>query len=309
MDELPIAVDARVRPRVLGPPRDLQPFMFTRGSGGFSGMLNGMASGNPGWVAHTITWNGSIVYHQPILTNATFATVQFLIAFGIVWTRTTKVALGLSVVWALGIWWFGEGAGGIFLGTATPLGGGPGGVLFYAVLAVLLWPREGSDRPFVAARTVGVSWAKGIWVAVWGVLAVLALVGSGRSPQALHDLVARVDNGQPGWLAHIDRSSASLFLHHGTTVAVLLAAICVVVALGAFLPPGMTQVTLVLAMVVFLAIWVAVQNFGGVLAGGATDPNSGLPILLFSLAYWPLTERRPRRPDPAVTPIPMRAEV
>jgi len=287
----------------------LQPFMFTRGSSGFSGMLDGMASGNPGWVAHTITWNGSIVYHQPILTDAAFATVQFLIAFGIVWRHSTRHALGLSVVWALGVWWFGEGAGGIFLGAATPLGGGPGGVLFYAVLAVLLWPSEGSDQPFVAARTVGVAWAKGIWVAVWGLLAVLALVGSGRSPQALHDLVAKVDNGQPGWLAHIDRSSASLFLHHGTTVAVLLALVCVVVAVGVFLPPQATQVTLVVAMVVFLAIWVAVQNFGGILAGGATDPNSGLPILLFALAYWPLGERWPTRPKPVPVTMPTKVEI
>jgi len=287
----------------------LQPFMFTRGSNGLSGMLNGMASGNPGWIAHTITWNGSIVYHQPILTNAAFASIQFLIAFGIVWRRTTTAALGLSAVWALGVWWFGEGAGGIFLGTATPFGGGPGGVLFYAVLAVLLWPSEGSDQPFVAARTVGVRVAKGIWAAVWGILAVLALVGSGRSPQALHDLVAKVDNGQPGWLAHIDRSSASLFLHHGTTAAILLALVCVIVASGVFLSPQPAQVTIVLAIVVFAAIWVAVQDFGGILAGGATDPNSGLPILLFALAYWPQAERRPSRSNPRSVPMPTTVEV
>ena len=287
----------------------LQPFMFTRGSSGFSGMLNGMAAGNPGWVAHTITWNGSIVYHQPILTNGTFATIQFLIAFGIVWRRTTKAALGLSVVWALGVWWFGEGVGGIFLGTATPFGGGPGGVLFYAVLAVLLWPGGTSDEPFVAARTIGVRAARGVWVAVWGLLAVLALVGSGRSPQALHDLVAHLDSGQPGWLAHIDRISASFFLHHGTAAAVLLAVLCVVVAIGAFLPPQATQVTLVVALVVFALIWVAVQNFGGILAGGATDPNSGLPILLFTLVYWPLAGRRPMPPTVTTGPAPATTEV
>ena len=71
----------------------LQPFMFTRGSNGFSGMLNGLAGGNPGWVAHSITWNGSIVYHQPILTNTAFALIQFLIAFGITSKRTLKPAL------------------------------------------------------------------------------------------------------------------------------------------------------------------------------------------------------------------------
>ena len=51
----------------------LQPFMFTRGSSGFSGMFNGLAAGNPGFVSHSVTWNASNVYHQPILSNAIFA--------------------------------------------------------------------------------------------------------------------------------------------------------------------------------------------------------------------------------------------
>ncbi len=265
----------------------LQPFMFTRGSNGFSGMLGGLAPGNPHWIEHTITWNASVVYHQPIVTNTIFASIQFLIAFGIISRRTLKPALVLSIGWALAVWWFGEGLGGVFLGGATPFGGGPGGVLFYAVLAVLLWPSEGSDRPFVAARTVGVTAAKAIWVAVWGLLAVLALVGSGRSPQALHDLVAGLNSGQPGWLAHIDRYTESLFLHHGTPLAVLLAVICVVVALGVFLPPAGAQFTIAVAVVTFALIWVAVENFGGILAGSATDPNSGLLVILLALVYWP----------------------
>src|SRR5580658_5530659 len=212
-----------------GPPRDLQrtfqlilatiwlldavlqiqPFMFTRGSNGFSGMLNGLASGNPSWVGHTITWNGSIVYHEPILTNTSFALIQFVIGFGIVWKKSCKPALALSIVWALGVWWFGEGSGGVFQGAATPFGGGPGAVLFYAILAVLLWPSEGSNTPFLAARTVGPRVARAIWVAVWGLFALLSVVGSGRSPQALHDLVVRASTGQPGWLTHIDRVSES----------------------------------------------------------------------------------------------------
>ena len=201
----------------------LQPFMFTRGSNGFSGMLNNLAAGNPGWVAHSITWNASNVYHDPVLSNTVFALVQFLIGFGIVWKRTLKAALALSIVWSLGVWWFGEGLGNILHGGATPFGGGPGGVLFYAILAVLLWPSGGSDMPFIAARSVGVTAAKAIWAVVWGLLALLTVVGSGRSPQALHDLVAAF-SGQPGWLAHIDRSTESLLLHHGTSIAILLAA-------------------------------------------------------------------------------------
>ena len=176
-------------------------------------------------MAHTITWNGSIVYHQPILTNTLFARIQFLIAFGIAAKRTVKPALALSIVWSLGVWWFGEGLGGIFHGAATPFGGGPGGVLFYAVLAVVLWPSEGPDDPFVAARSWGVGSARAVWAAVWGLLAILAVVGAGRQGQALHDLVAGLNSGQPGWLAHIDRVTETFFLHHGTPAAVLLAVV------------------------------------------------------------------------------------
>ena len=59
-----------------------------------------------------------------------------------------------------------------------------------------------------------------------------------------------------------------------------------------------------LAIVVFALIWLAVQNFGGILAGGATDPNSGLLVILLALLYWPLTGtghasgRDSRRPSP-----------
>ncbi len=272
----------------------IQPVMFTRGSSGFSGMLTGLAGGNPGWFARTVTWNSSTVYHNPVLTNSLFAGIQFLIAFGIIYKRTCKPALTLSIVWSLGVWWFGEAAGQILQGGATPFGGGPGGVLFYAVLAVLLWPSEGSDQPFIAARTVGVSAAKGIWAAVWGILAILALVGSGRSPQALHDMVASMNNGQPGWLAHIDRYTESLFLHHGTALAILLAVLCVAIAVAVFLPPSVTQFGVVVAVVLFALIWVAAQNFGGILAGGATDPNSGLLVIILSLLYWPLPGSRVR---------------
>ncbi len=157
--------------------------------------------------------------------------------------------------------------------------------------------KRGPDTPFVAARTVGAGAAKAIWAVVWGLLAVLSLVGSGRSPQALHDLVAGLNNGQPGWLAHIDRSSESLFLHHGTAIAVLLALVCVLVAAGVFAPPQVAQVTVVVAIVAFALIWVAVQDFGGILAGGATDPNSGLLVILLALIYWPLTTSPPAPVD------------
>ncbi|HXW35565.1 MAG TPA: hypothetical protein VEJ87_13385, partial [Acidimicrobiales bacterium] len=124
----------------------------------------------------------------------------------------------------------------------------------------------------------------------------LSLVGSGRQPKALHDLVAGQNVGQPGWLAHIDKVSESFFLHHGTSAALLLAIACGLTAVSVYITPQFTQIMIVTAIVVFAVIWVAVQDFGGILAGGATDPNSGPLIILLALIYWPLTAGELPRP-------------
>src|SRR5580658_6878733 len=135
----------------------LQPFFFVPGARGFSGMLAGTAVGNPGFVARSITWNASIVDHHAVATNTAFAFIQILLGLGIAWRPSVRVALGASVIWSVSVWWFGEGLGGVLQGHGTPIAGGPGAVLFYGLLAVLLWPAEraGVDRPFVAARAVG----------------------------------------------------------------------------------------------------------------------------------------------------------
>lgn len=134
---------------------------------------------------------------------------------------------------------------------------------------------------------MGVRAARLIWVSLWGLLAVLTEVGSGRSPKALHDLVTRVESGQPGWLTHIDRVSAPFLLHHGTATATLLAAMCVLAGASIYLPPGFLRLMVVVVCVAFAAIWIAVENLGGILAGGATDPNSGPLVILLALLYWP----------------------
>ena len=120
-----------------------QSFMFSKA---FSQMIGGTVSGNPGVVASPITWNATLVAHHAMLLNAIFATIQLLLAIGIAWRPTVRLALAASIAWALGVWWFGEGLGMVLTSSASPVNGAPGAVIIYALLAALLWPADRAGR-------------------------------------------------------------------------------------------------------------------------------------------------------------------
>jgi hypothetical protein len=281
-----------------------QAFMFSKG---FSDMLAGTASGNPGVVANPITWDATLVGHHLVLVNALFATIQLLLGIGIAWRPTVRVALAASVAWSLGVWWFGEGLGMVLTGDVSPVNGAPGAVILYALLAVLLWPAgRGSPAgpaPFTAARTVGAPVARALWLVLWLSLAYFALLPGNRAPQALHDMISGMADGEPGWLAALDRGAASLVAHQGLAASIVLAIALVIIAVGVYLPAPAARGTLVLAVVVAAVIWVFGEAFGEIMAGGATDPNSGPLLALLALTYWPARAvvTAPARTAPART--------
>jgi hypothetical protein len=263
-----------------------QPFMYTKA---FAQMLAGTAAGDPSVIAGPITWDATLVGHHLVLANTVFATVQLLLGLGIAFRPTVRVALAASVAWSLGVWWFGEGLGGILNGGADPLNGAPGAVIVYALIAVLLWPadRPGGRAPFVAARAVGVPVARVLWVVFWLSQAYFVLTPANRAPQATNAMIASMQSGEPGWLNALMRGAASLTAGQGLATSIALAVAFAVIAAGVFLPPAAARATLVLAIVVAAVTWVFVQALGGILASGATDPNSGPLLALLALAYWP----------------------
>jgi hypothetical protein len=267
----------------------LQSFMFGKG---FSQMLTGTAVGNPWIIAEPITWSARLVADHPTWTNAAFASVQLFLGVGIFWRPTVKLALAASIPWSLGVWWVGEGLGGVLNGTADPVMGAPGAVMIYALLAVLLWPTD-RDGPFEAARPLGATPARLLWLLLWGSLAWFAIgPAANRTSQATHNMIAGMTSGEPGWLASLDRNAANLVAGQGTTVAVILAVVLGLVAMGVFLPVPAARAALVLAVVVAAVIWVVGENFGGILAGSGTDPNTGPLLVLLAAAYWPATRRK-----------------
>ena len=263
-----------------------QPFMYTKA---FGQMLGKTADGNPSVIARPITWDATLVGHHLVLINTIFATVQLLLGLGIAFRPTVRVALAASIAWSVGVWWFGEGLGGVLSGSADPLNGAPGAAIIYALIAVLLWPadRPGAPAPFVAARAVGVHVAKALWIVFWLSQAYFVLTPDNRAPQAANGMIATMNSGEPGWLAALMRGAASLVANQGLATSIAFAVAFVLIAVGVYLPAAAAKATLVLAIVVAAVIWVFVEAFGGILASGATDPNSGPLLALLALAYWP----------------------
>ena len=264
----------------------LQSFFFTKSFG--LQMISGMSSGDPSVIARPISWSGSTIGHHAVATDTVFALVQIAIAMTIAWRPAVKLGLAASIVWSMGVWWVGEGLGGVLNGTANPVNGAPGAVILYALLAVLLWPRDrpGRKAPFVAARFVGSPVANGLWIVLWGSLAYFAVLGPNRSPRHLQDLISGEISGEPAWVGSMDQHLASVVDHHGLLVSTVLAILMLGVALGIVLPAPFANASVALAGGIGLVFWVVGENFGALLTNGGTDVNSGPLLILLAAAYW-----------------------
>ena len=266
-----------------------QPYMFSTAFP--REVIAPAADGSPGWVAGPVHWSAALLAGHIGPLNALFATVQLAIAVGLFLRPLRRWALAGSIAWSLGVWWLGEGLGGVLAGAAAPVLGFPGAVIVYALVAVLLWPVPDTGGGASVAdagplRTVG---ARAVWVALWAAFVYESLLPADRGPRALADMVRGMADGEPGWLAAVDRRAAALLAGHGTAAAVALTVVFGVLAVCGLLP-RIPRPVILLGVAVFLLIWFVGQDLGGILTGRATDLNSGLPIAVLLLCYWPTAD-------------------
>jgi hypothetical protein len=279
----------------------LQPFMFTKDFA--RQVLAPSAQGNPAFIAAPITSVAHLVAQHSPGANAAFAGTQILLGLGIAWRPTVKAALAASAIWALAVWWLGEGLGGVLTGNAGPIAGGPGAALLYAILAIVLWPpaeaatADPQGGSFVAAGRLGATPARLVWLMLWAALAGFAVQGSNRSAQGLHDLLASMTTGQPAWLAAIGNHAAALVAHRGLGVSIALAVVLAAIAVGGLGSPALARTAVIVAVVLAAAIWLTAQALGGLFGGQGTDPDTGPLLIVLALAYWPLTRSAAPPPE------------
>ena len=267
----------------------LQPFMFGRSF--VTKIIAPNAIGQPGIVSGPVTLAAHLIEPRIALFNLFAATIQLLIGLGLIYRPTIKAALLASFAWALGIWWIGEGLGGLLTGTASPLTGAPGAALLYMLAGLILWPRAGSrPRTAVAGGVLGERCGRRAWAMLWLGLAALWLQPTNRAGDAVHDAIANAPSGT-GWLSSIHSSVAAAAAGRGQVIAIVAAGVSAAIGL-AVLSDRWPNTALALSVLIALVYFVVGQGMGGVLTGSGTDPGTGPLLILLSIAVYPLARTR-----------------
>lgn len=300
----------------------LQPAMFTMNL--VNGIMAPNLQGQPAPVTTSLSWIVQIVTQHLALINWMIALIQ--IAFGIclVVGYRLRAVLIMSVIWALVVWYGGEGMGLLLTGQATTLTGAPGAVLLYALLALALYPRQNpqvavtSSEREIPARVVSTDttyllsrnhlrWAlAGFWL----LAALLQFQPYWWQPEHISQVIQGAE--VPGTLSGaLVNPSLHWFAEAASGRETLINLFLILLSLGLAL--GLLVVkkdrwlrSLLLFSILFsLLIWWATEAFGMVFTGMATDVNSGPLLILVALACWPearlvALEKRNTAPIPSL---------
>lgn len=265
-------------------------FMYTHGI--ISEVFGPAAEGQPSLIGGPMKTFDNFYGHDLTLWNTLAGEIQCAIGLGLILSKkTVKPALLVSFGWALVVWWFGEGLGGLTAYTEpSPLMGAPGAVLLYAIIGLLVWPttkkegRSPADRGPLGDRGGLITWS-----ALWVMAAILWLLNVNRAQGATHEMISGMAESAPHWLATMQMSVANAAQGHGTTIAVVLAVLSLAVAIGVW--TRLRWAALAIGIGVSVAYWVFGQNIGGPFwVNEATDFNTAPLFVLLAVALFPVDQ-------------------
>jgi hypothetical protein len=260
----------------------LQPYMFTKGFA--LKIITPVAAGQPFFVAAPVRWNAALIGTHPALFNGVFAGVQLALGIGLLLSRTSRAALVASVFWAGGVWYVGEGLGGLVGGHVSALAGAPGAALLYGILALAAWPGRQlpwPDAPKSPRRPP--RWILRVWASLWIGFAALNLLPGNGSSAIQSDLSSSASTVSP-WLGNLDHWMADVVHGAGAGAGALLVAAQLSIGLLSLGRGRLQRAALWSGLVLALLYWAGGQSFGQLFSGQATDPSTGPLLALVGLA-------------------------
>jgi cytochrome oxidase Cu insertion factor (SCO1/SenC/PrrC family) len=283
-----------------------------------SQVIEPTAASSPTWVQHVVNWAGTSWSYHPIQAGASAVWIQLGIGVWLIAAPrgfSSRLAGLASVAWGLVVWVFGEAFGGIFAPGLTWLFGAPGAALFYCAAGALVALPERTWRSPRLGRIV----LSAMGLFFLGMALLQAWPGRGFWQGTLHGqqgtltgmVSSMATTPQPSFISGWVTSFASFTAAHG--FAVNLFAVIALAAIGAGLlsaglpevglrapAPWLIRATVIAMIVLCLADWVLIEDFG-FFGGLGTDPNSMIPMALVVVAGYLALSPAPA-PAPATAP-------
>ncbi len=270
----------------------LQPQMFTMNM--VNGVMAPIVDSQPGFVAASLQWIIDVTTHNLIIVNLLIAVVQIILGLLFLSGRWVKWTVIASIVWALIVWYAGEGMSMLLTGQAGVLTGAPGAVLLYPLLGLLIYPRKSSSAASAdeaESTLLPRSHFRWYFAGFWVFAALLQLQPywwqSGQISQAVGGMVGQ--GGLNTFLVDPLLNGLSTITANAE-IPLNIVLIVVFLALGAgiaFVKEEQLRSFLIASIVVSAIIWWGAEGFGMILTGMATDFNSGLLLIIMALTCWP----------------------
>ncbi|OWP54097.1 MAG: hypothetical protein B2I18_01970 [Cuniculiplasma sp. C_DKE] len=214
---------------------------------------------------------------HPFQVDALSGALQIFIGASYLSNRSAKALKYISIIsiiWAIVIWIFGEGFGGIPESGVSLLTGFPGSALIYIILAV----------PYVSARFNSIKFLQKYFIysvsVIFFIGAVLQLIPGNTfwtKGQLSYDIYMNINQqGENPVVYYILNHTYAYLLFRESYINMFMFLLMLAAAILIIL---YHKAGLVLAMVFTGITWVLFQDMG-IYILPATDPNTGLPLLL-----------------------------
>lgn len=263
----------------------LQPQMFTMNM--VNSVMAPTVDNQPAFIAAGLKWIIGITEAHLVAVNWGIVLIQMLIGLCLLTNRFVKPALILSMLWAATVWYAGNGLGLLLTGQATALTGAPASIIFYALLGLVIYPRsENAQEGLLSRQLLRLTFA-GFWLFAallqlqpywWQAGQISQSIAVGYSPGTLSGLLL---DPSLHWFAGLTQN---IEVPLNIVLIVIFLALAATIA---FAKPAMYKNALLVAMIVSLLLWWITQAFGMILTGMATDPNSGILLIVVAFACWP----------------------
>ena len=276
-------------------------------------VISPAGQGQPVFVSGPVHYAVQVILLNPAVFNIGFAFIQLAIGACILYKPTAKYGLIGSIVWALSVWYIGEGLGGIASGHASLLMGAPGAALLYAIIALAVMPyRSNKNTPNESPAF----WLAFVWLILWLGGAIYQLLPGQDSISNLSSMILGNAANAQSWLASLDTHVASTINGLGSTsisissmhmtatqlaqmttksgsgywFILLIALLQLAIGVGVLLKGYRRKLALIVGIGLSLVFWVIGQSLGGYYTCLATDPNSAPLFILLAIAILGCTE-------------------